>query len=388
MAGKRRGRGEGSIEEMPDGRFRAILSCGVDPTTGRRRRRKFYGKTKSEALAKLRQAQADHGRGQLAGAGRLTVGGWLEEWLGHVRDWSADRTGEFYERHVRRWLMPALGPVPLGKLTRRDVESANVRMKALGASDDARHKSLRTLNTALNAAADAGVIPANPAAKVKKPRVEKVEVRPYDADEVRRLLDAAAGHRQGAWFALAVDGGFRSGELFGLHWPDVDLDAGTVRVAYTLQQTKGGFKLKTPKTKKARRTVRLAPRTVRALEDHRQKMQAEGQDVERGVVFCSRPGRYYDRQTFRQEVYVPLLKRAGLRYLKPHGLRHTSATLLLSNGAGVKMVSERLGHESITITLKHYAHVLPNDQDQAVQLWGRILGDSPPDVPRNAKKPR
>jgi integrase len=373
---------------MPDGRYRAILSCGVDPTTGRRRRRKFYGKTKREALALLRQAQANHGRGQLADAGRLTVGGWLEEWLGHVRDGSADRTGEFYERFAYRWLVPVLGAVPLGKLTRREVESANVRMKALGASDDARYKSLLTLGAALNAAVDAGLIPANPAAKVKKPRVEKVEVRPYDADEVRRLLDAARGHRLGAWFELAVDTGLRPGELFALHWPEVDLDAGTVRVAYTLQQTKEGFKLKEPKTKKARRLVHVTPRTVRALKDHRQRMQAEGRDVERGVVFCTRAGRFFGRQSFRQNVYAPTVRQAGLRYLRPHGLRHTSATLLLSNGAGVKMVSERLGHESITITLGFYAHVLPNDQDQAVRLWGRILGDSPPDVPRNGKKRR
>jgi integrase len=252
-----------------------------------------------------------------------------------------------------------------------------------------------TLGAALNAAVESGLIPRNPAGRVKKPKQEKTKVRPYDADEVRKLLAAAEGRRLAAWFHLAVDSGLRPGESLALHYYDIDFDAGLVRVERSLEEIRGEFRLKPPKTKKSRRTVSLTPQTVGALRDHRELMRAEGRDVERGPLFVTqRRGGWWSKPTFYRRVYLPVLRKAKLRHLKPHGLRHTSATLLLSNGASVKMVSERLGHESVNITLEHYAHVLPTDQDQAVRLLGRLISrdenasksvDSPTNVPQNAE---
>jgi integrase len=154
-----------------------------------------------------------------------------------------------------------------------------------------------------------------------------------------------------AWFELAIDSGLRPGVAFARHWPDIDWDAGTVRVERSLEEIKGQFRLKPPKTKKARRTVRLTPRTVEALQDHRERMRIEGRDVERGpVIVTQRSGGFWKKSTFWRRVYLPVVTAAKLRHLKPHGLRHTHATLLLSHGASVKMVSERLGHESINMS--------------------------------------
>jgi site-specific recombinase XerD len=126
-------------------------------------------------------------------------------------------------------------------------------------------------------------------------------------------------------------------------------------------------------------------------------MRAEGRDVETGLVFCTkRTGGWWKKSVFYRRVYLPVIKRAKLRHLKPHGLRHTSASLLLSNGASIKMVSERLGHESVNITLEHYAHVLPNEQNQAVAVFARLLpipanastgACSPTTVPPNGETP-
>jgi integrase len=177
-----------------------------------------------------------------------------------------------------------------------------------------------------------------------------------------------------AWFAVAVDSGLRPGESLALHRYDIDFEAGTVRVERTLEELKGQLRLKPPKARKGVRTVRIAPGTVQALAEHRERMQAEGRDVEQGPVFVTlRSGGFWKKATFDRHVYLPVLKKAGLRHLKPHGLRHTSATLLLSNGASVKMVSERLGHESVNFTLGHYHKVLPNEQDQTFALLSRLL---------------
>ncbi len=405
---KRRGRGEGSIEELPSGKFRATVSAGRD-ANGKRVKIQESFESKKQASTWLRAKLQEKDRGVLADCGRTTVGQWLDEWIGTLQA----RVGvdiqpgtlAFYEAQVRRHLKPTLGPTPLAKLRRQHVEQAMSQlMKRVGpdgepdpVSADGRYKAMVTLGAALNAAVERGLIPKNPAGRVKKIKREKGEVRPYDADEARRLLAAAAGRRMGAWFHLAVDSGLRPGESLALHWYNIDLAAGTVRVERSLEELNGRLRLKDPKSKKGIRPVRIAPATVQALADHRKRMLAEGRDVEQGPVFVTkRSGGFWKKSTFYRRVYLPVLKKAKLRHLKPHGLRHVSACLLLSNGASVKMVSERLGHESVGITLEHYAHVLPNEQDQAVALMTRLLAepsnesaiiDSPTVVPENAETP-
>lgn len=153
------------------------------------------------------------------------------------------------------------------------------------------------------------------------------------------------------------------GEL-SLRREDIDLEARRVRFHRTLEEIKGVHRLKTPKTKKGKRAVLVSNATAAALREHLGRTAGEGFGSPTHSVFCDTQGGWLRRGNFLRDTFGTALKRAGVKKVRPYDLRHTSATLLLLKGANVKMVSERLGHESIEITLKHYAHVLPAMQER------------------------
>lgn len=205
---------------------------------------------------------------------------------------------------------------------------------------------------------------------------------PLTVDEARRLLAVARTKRLGPMYELALDSGMRPGELAALHWPDVDLPGGRVTVRYSLEERKGQFRLKEPKSRAGRRTIRISPATVGALRGHQERMAAEGRDVETGPVFVGVRGGWLSQPTLYRRVWLPMVKEAGLRHFTPYATRHTAACLLLSRGVNIKLVSRRLGHEDITTTLKHYVHVLPDMEEQAVEVIQAMFGvDSPQTVP-------
>jgi integrase len=374
MAKSRRGRGEGSIEELPSGKWRAVLSNGLDPATGKRRKLTYTADTKKEAQVWLRERQGERDRGQLADAGKMTVGEWLDQWLAGRKPDIAGKTYDHDESRARLHLKPALGPVPLGKLTALHIEQLLAAMAEAGHSSSERFKVGSILRAALKAAVRLKLLASNVAADVRLPKVTRPEKVCLDANQAKELLGAARAHRLATLFDLALDAGMRPGELFALHWPDVDLDAGTVYVHQSLEERKGHLRLKETKTPKSKRRIRLARRTVDALRRHREWMRLEGRDVERGPVFCDTEGGFLRQSNFLRRVMRPILQRAGLPAIRPYDLRHTSATLLLSRDVNIRVVSERLGHESIELTLKHYAHALPDMQQRAADAVDDLFG--------------
>jgi integrase len=373
---KRRGRGEGSITQLDDGRWLAILSLGKNPATGKRVQKKFYGKTKAEVVQKLEAAKEARRAGRLStGADKLTLGEWLDKWLSHKQGRVEPHTWLWYEARAKM-LKELVGSVRLSALTALQVEDLHAEMTRRGFSPDKQHKVATTLRASLEDAVRKGLIPSNPAKAVAKPRLSRREVRPWDAEQATRFLEAARGHRLQALYDLALDSGARQGELLALHWPDIDFDAGTLRIDKSLEEIGYQFRLKPPKTRKGRRTIRLAGRTLDSLQAHRSRMRAEGRDVESGPVFVNTEGGWLSKPSLYRNSFSKLLKRAGVSKIGFHGLRHTNATLLLQRGASLKLVSERLGHEDVQITLKIYAHVLPDDQDQAARLIDGLF--SPP----------
>lgn len=374
---KRRGRGEGSIEQLPDGRWRAVLSQGIDAATGKRQRRKLYGRTKAEALAKLRAAQA-------AGAtpdGKATLGEWLDRWLEQKRGQVQPASVAWYEARIRRAIKPTIGDVPLGKLTTLTIESMHAKLRAMDVSPSEQFKAATTLRAALRDAVRHGLIATNVAADAKKPRVDRREIRCWTAGQVQAFLAAARSDRLSALFAVAVDAGLRPGELFALHWPDVDWQGIFVRVQRSLEDLAGKLRLKAPKTLRSRRAVFLAVQTMAELARHRQLMWAEGHDVAAGPVFVAVEGCWLRTPAVRTGHFLPIIQRAGVPTIRFYDMRHTSATLLLAAGVNLKVVSERLGHESVEITLRHYVSVLPSMQSAAADAMERILGGCPPNGP-------
>jgi integrase len=151
------------------------------------------------------------------------------------------------------------------------------------------------------------------------------------------------------------------------------LDAGSAQVQRTLEELRGQLRLKAPKTQAGRRRIELSPFTLDALHEHRKRLLAEGREVKTGQVFCNEDGGFLRKSNVTRRSFRSIMKRAGLPRIRFHDLRHTSASLLLMAGENIKVVSERLGHEDIEITLKTYSHVLPTMQKAAAEKMNRIF---------------
>jgi integrase len=364
----RRGNGEGSIARRKDGLYMARYT--VQTATGSRRKT-LYGKTRGEVSEKLTKAMADRDGGLVFDADNLKVGEYLDRWLvDSVLDTVRPTTYERYEQIVRIHVRPALGSVKLKNLTPVHVRGLYREKLEAGLSARTVQYIHVTLHKALKQAVQDGLIPRNATEAVKAPQVRREEMHPLSAEQVKVLLEVARGDRLEALYVLAIHTGLRQGELLGLKWEDVDLESGTLRVRRTLATAKGGPVLTAPKTKGSRRSVKLTEGAVDALRGHLKRQLQEIDKAgslwrENGLMFASESGEPLDRRYLTSCRFKALLKRAELREIRFHDLRHTCATLLLSRNVNPKIVSEMLGHASIAITLDTYSHVLPNMRDQA-----------------------
>jgi len=179
---------------------------------------------------------------------------------------------------------------------------------------------------------------------------------------------------------LAVSTGLRRGELLAVRWRDVDLEKATLAVRQSIEQTKNGLAFKEPKTRRGRRVVALPNVTVEALRRHRtdqakRRLSLGSAYKDQGLVLTRLDGRPMDPAE-TSKAFARVIARNGLRRHSLHSLRHTHATLLLRANVHPKVVSERLGHATIGITLDTYSHVLPDMQEAAAKKLEGVLGPS------------
>jgi integrase len=251
------------------------------------------------------------------------------------------------------------------------------------------------LHRALRKAAKDKLIPVNPAldldGKPRRSRTSSDEARQHawTATEARAFLAVAkeAGAQPAAFYATALDTGARKGELCGLRWADLDLDQGKARIVQQLLVPGPDAVFGPTKTGRPR-TVALASETVALLRTHRthqRELMMANRTTYRdlGLVFAKEwsdvrkrgdcLGQPLQANNLGQREYATFIKAAKVRPIKFHGLRHTCATLLLQAGQPVHVVSERLGHSKVSMTLEVYAHVLPDMQTDAAAALGALL---------------
>ena len=189
-----------------------------------------------------------------------------------------------------------------------------------------------------------------------------------DAVQAAVLLKAAETDRLWAMYVLAITTGMRQGELLALQWTSVNLDASHLSVRHTLYKGK----LCPPKTAKSRRQIELPAMAVDAIWRHKAAMLAEGH-ASSSFVFCDTIGGPLRSQNVLRRSFFPILERAELPSIRFHDLRHTAATLMLSEGINAKVVSDTLGHATVGFTLDVYAHVLPSMGRDAANRMDRLF---------------
>jgi integrase len=378
----------GHVSKRGKDSWTVVIDQGPDPVTGKRRqlRRSVKG-TRRDADAVLAQLLSQRDSGIDAPPSKLTVAEYLLRWLeDYARGNTAPRTFQRYDEIVRLHLTPALGAIQLAKLRPQHIQAyysgarqrGRVDGKGGGLSAQTVLHHHRLLREALHHAVRWQLLTRNPADAVEPPRPQRHEMRVLAPEGVQRLLSACKDPGFCAIVFVAVATGMRLGELLALRWSDVDLRGGSVHVTRTLQYVLGeGLLFREPKTSRSRRRVSLSRETVAVLGEHRRRQLERRLAVgpayeDQELVFAGPTGKPIPPYSISQR-FATLVKAAGVGPLRFHDLRHTSATLMLSAGVHPKVVSERLGHSGVAITLDTYSHVLPGLQEEAANLLDAFL---------------
>lgn len=355
---------EGLVYRRGDGR---VVGEYLD-AEGRKRYMTSKTMTKAQMKAALRERLNERDTGVAADSEGLTVAAYLDRWLESIRDTVREGTYKPYEAIVRLHLKPALGKTKLDKLNALQLQKLYREKLKAGLSPRRVRYIHATVNKALKDAVRLRLLRQNVAEAAKPPRLVRREMDTLTREQAQVLLRTAkrTQPKLHALYALAITTGARQGELLALQRQDVDMDAGTIRI----QRSVYNGRVSEPKTSSGRRTIRLSRPALDALEEH---LDAHAGDP---WVFATSAGTPISCHNLHNRSWKPLLKAAGLPHeTKYHSLRHTAASLLLGDGVPVPVVSQLLGHADSSITLKVYAHLLPDQLGTAALAMNGLLGE-------------
>jgi integrase len=353
-----------------------ILELGYGSNGKRKQKKKRGFKTKKEAQAALVTAENELLKGTYIEPSKVLYRDYLHDWMKDKRHSISSQTAAANDSYLRTHIIPSLGDIPMSKLTSLAIQRFITELKEKGLADSTVKRIYNIVNTSLNKAEKMQIIPKNVAALVDKPKVRKSEIKVWDVNEVQQFLEIAKDSRYYVAFHLAVMTGMRQGEILGLRWIDVDFDNKTISIRQTLSHD--GKELKSgAKTSSSVRSIAIDDETVAVLQKHRkmiveEKLKSGNVYTDLGLVVCTSTGGICLPRSL-SKFWDKLRSRSNLPKIKFHDLRHTHASLLLKQNVHPKIVSERLGHSSIQMTLDTYSHLLPNIQQDAAKELGKIL---------------
>ena len=378
---------KGYIRKRGKGSWSLWVDIERDLETGKRKQQTLTVRgSKKDAERELRVILTSIEAGTCIKPTKLTVAEYLQQWL---RDYAAintaPRTYEGYAGIVHAHLIPALGSIPLVALQPQHIQAYYSKALQSGRKDgkgglsaQTIHHDHRVLFEALQHAVKQGILIRNVAEAVDPPRPEYKEMATLAPEAVNKLLDAVRGTPYYNLFYTAIYTGLRRSELLALRWHHIDLELATLSVVETIHQLHNGeYIVRQPKSKRGRRLIALSPSLALLLREHKAKQQFDrmllGKPLtEKDLVFSNPDGLPF-RPNRVTRYFKDIADSIGLNGLRFHDLRHTHATLMLRQGIHPKIVSERLGHSSVAITLDTYSHVLPGLQEAAARRFDQGL---------------
>ena len=378
---KKRANGEGSIRKRADGRWEGRYTAGYHPETGKRIIKNVLGKTQAECKAKLKKAIEESQALDVGRADEYTVAAWLRTWFElyakpHIRPSSMN----YYHRNIEQHIIPAIGDIPLNKLTTRDLQKlyndlqSNGRLRKVqkkekpGLSNSTVRGIHMMLHNAFERAVKERLILRNPTENCIAPKIQKFEMQILQPEHIKEYLNAANARGLLPMFYLELVSGLRKGELTALLWSDLDIQNRTISVSKQyVKNPNGELTLSRPKTETSVRKVSIPQEAIDLLIAEHDK------HPDNPYMFPSPiTGEMYYPDSI-VNLHKKILKDAGLPHIRFHDLRHTFATLALQNGVDVKTVSSMLGHYDAGFTLRTYTHATRQKQDEAAQTMGSFM---------------
>lgn len=361
----------------------AVVDLPPDPVTGKRRQTRISAPTKREAevLCNRKIAAIASGGFAEADADHITVASYLARWLEANASTVRPGTQQRYEDIARLHLNPIIGRIRLAKLTPLDVQRLYQDRLTKGKLSATTVNTIHVvLHKALKQAMRWGLLTRNVTEAVDPPRESTPQYVTWTQPQVALFLGVSDSHEQAVLWRLAVLTGMRRGEILGLRWDDLDMARGQLAVKQTrVRGANGEFTFGQPKTQKSRRSIAIPPSLVEALRKHQLKQHEERLALGlgdaynvAGLVFIDAMGKPLHPNTLAYQ-YQKLQRAAGVPVIRFHDLRHTSATLMLANGEHPKIVQERLGHSSVSMTLDRYSHVSMDMQRGAADRLDTLI---------------
>ncbi|MGA7235938.1 MAG: tyrosine-type recombinase/integrase [Bryobacteraceae bacterium] len=374
-------------------RWEFVFDAGRDEDGRRRQLSKSGFATQRAAEDALREAIIEAGKESGDAPASPAFESFFKHWVEeHASRRCAPKTVERYGQ-LGAYAMKYLGRIPLQELTTAQIQQTVHRLADSGGAITEEFprgrplsaKSVRhvgtLLHTVLSDAVRLGHLAVNPMAdaRVILPKLAKRKPPVLDTAKIALMFNRARGTRTFAFVVLASASGCRRGELLALQWADINFDAGLMMVSKSLEQTKAGLRIKSTKSEEPRE-IGLPDHALDVLREHRIEQDRDralyGESYEdRNLVFCQPNGAYYSPDRMGARV-AELLRKAGLHGVSLHSLRHSHASILISEGVPIPVVSERLGHANQNITLSIYSHALPRDKRAAVNLWNKAIAES------------
>jgi integrase len=374
---------QGSVRKKNKQSWEITIDVGRDEN-GKRLRKYFHVTgTKAEAQRELRRLLTQLDKGLPVDDSKVATGEFLERWLSDYAEIrTAQRTVDGYRGIIERYLKPELGNVLLAKLKPQHIQKLYSSMMGKGLSARTILHTHRVLSNALKNAVKWGLLVRNVCDAVDPPRPRRKQMNVLDEADISKFLDAIGKSRYGPVFFLMLYTGLRRGETLGLRWCDVDLksDPKTISVNKSVVRLKNkGIVVTEPKTPYSRRLVTLPESAAALLRGLHAKQMEERSEAgvqwdEKNFVFPHPDGGPLSPDTITH-AFIKIIRRKGLPKVRLHDLRHTHATWMIKAGTNPKVVSERLGHSSITITMDTYSHVLPGMQKEAAIAFEEAIQD-------------
>lgn len=363
-----------------NGTYYFVLEAGKD-VEGKRKRIKRRGfKKLSEAKTAMAELMLQlQNENPYSLSEKMSLGQYLDYWLeNYAKTNTKPKTFAEYQKMIKKHIQPALGHIMLNDLKPMQLQNYyKEKFKVLSAQSVTHHH--RVLSKALNDAIDWEFISKNPTRGAKPPRPEKSEMNTLNVEQLNLLLKTAKEKTPMYYpiFYAAIHTGMRKSELVGLNWGNADFETQKFYIRQTITEANGKYFFnKIPKNEKPR-GIRLTNKMIKLMKtlkeefNHRKEMLGETYNPH-NLVFCNSLGNIIAPSEISRAL-KRALKAAELPDIRFHDLRHSHATMLLKENVNPKIVSARLGHSKIQVTLDTYSHVTDSIEGIAVETLNDLL---------------
>jgi integrase len=366
------------IRKRSKNSYAIFISLGKDPDTGKYNSLwETVRGTKTDAEKRRTELLHQLDTGTFIKPSKTTFAEYLERWLrDYVKPELSPRSYERYTGIIRKYFIPEMGNIPLTQLRPEHIQGHITAIRDQGLKPETIKFHHAVIHKALQTAVKWGLLYRNAADGVDAPKKGHTERPTWDDFEVRQFLDTAKDSIYYALFHTALFTGMRRSELLGLQWRDVEIQQ--IDVCRSLHHLKDGSYIFTqPKSEKSKRTIALSPSSILVLAEHKERQQAIrtmlGETLGRDDLVFSTPQGAPLRPNTITRAWGILAAKAGVNPIRLHDARHTHASLMLKQGIHPKIVQERLGHSTISITLDLYSHVAKGLQEAAARSFDTLV---------------